>query len=121
MLKGYKVSRHLIQDRTERVEKIGKYVGFGTELFSVKDNRENCEFVVTTTGVLLVCRGNFIITMICPDFQRMASVHKMAGREMTSGMIEQVKKNEKKAKRLGFQNRIDKSLSYYFFARVRDV
>ena len=83
-------------------EKIGKYVGFGTELFSVKDNRENCEFVVTTTGVLLVCHGNFIITMICPDFQRMASVHKMAGREMTSKMIEQVKKNEKKAKRLGF-------------------
>ena len=41
MLKGYKVSKHLIQDRTERVEKIGKYVGFGTELFSVKDNREN--------------------------------------------------------------------------------
>lgn len=102
MLKGYKVSKHLIQDRTERVEKIGKYVGFGTELFSVHDNRENCEFVVTTTGVLLVCHGNFIITMICPDFQRMASVHKMAGREMTSGMIEQVKKNEKKAKRLGF-------------------
>lgn len=105
MLKGYKVSNHLIQDRTERVEKIGKYVGFGTELFSVKDNRENCKdckFVVTTTGVLLICRDNFIITMICPDFQRMASIHKMAAREMTRGMIEQVKKNEKKAKRLGF-------------------
>lgn len=102
MLKGYKVSKHLIQDRTERVEKIGKYVGFGTELFSVHDSKENCEYVVTTTGVLLVCRGNFIITMICPDFQRMASIHKMAGREMTGRMIEQVKKNEKKAKRFSF-------------------
>ena len=102
MLKGYKVSKHLIRDRTERVEKIGKYVGFGTELFSVSDSKENCEFVVTTTGGLLIYNGNFIITMICPDFQRMASVHKMAGREMTGGMIEQVKKNEKKAKRFNF-------------------
>lgn len=102
MLKGYQVSKHLIRDRAERVEKIGKYIGFGTELFSVRDSKENCEYVVTTTGILLVCRGNFIITMICPDFQRMASVHKMAGREMTGEMIRQTRKNEKKAKRFNF-------------------
>lgn len=102
MLRGYKVSRHLIDDRSERVEKIGKYVGFGTEIFSVPDPERKCTYVITSTGVLLICRGKFIITMICPKFDRMAAVYNLAGKKMSGVMIDQVFKNQRKAQKFNF-------------------
>lgn len=63
MLKGYKVSTHLINDRADRVMFISKAMGFGevSYHFKIKNRYE----ALTTTGVLLVLAADkqTIITM----------------------------------------------------------
>lgn len=65
MISGYKVSKHLIDDRMGRLEKIASTTGFGEIEYKLELKENDCIGAITSTGVFCVIdpTDSIIITM----------------------------------------------------------
>ena len=64
MIRGYSTSKHLLEERGDRLMKIATTVGFGEISYKKKMNN-GLHAVFTTTGIMMVTdpHDTFIITM----------------------------------------------------------
>ena len=77
MLKVKVVSKHMVEDRMDRVLAIAQYVGWGEIMIEVVDHNDvNRVLCFTTTGVMLVKgRGNGkLITAYVPTLDKVVAI-----------------------------------------------
>lgn len=95
MIAGYSTSRHLLEDRSERLIKIATTVGFG-EIFCKRPLKDGDGWAVfTTTGVMLVTDRNdsFIITMYLADIAKATAIF---DGEIPKNLLKVLRENKKK-------------------------
>lgn len=65
MLKGYKISKHVFEDREERIVKIGSTIGFGEIIKEAPYTKSNATILLTDTGVAYIVdkKSKFVITV----------------------------------------------------------
>ena len=94
MICGYSTSKHLIEERSDRLLKIATTVGFG-EISYKKKIEEGRHAVFTTTGVMMITdvHDSFIITMYFANLEKVAAIFKG---ETPKDLLMQIHKNMKK-------------------------
>lgn len=72
MIAGYATSRHLLEDRNDRLLHIATTTGFGEIMYKCPINNGEGWAVFTTTGVMMVTdiHDTFIITMYFADISK---------------------------------------------------
>ena len=91
-------TKHLTEDRMERIVFIATTIGFGdiVEEFYIEDNHGKHYEYVTSTGVIIV-KGLDKKTVVTMFIGRMAQVKRLYGdREIPRNLRAVVKRNEKK-------------------------
>ena len=75
------MTRHVTEDRLDRVMAIAQHVGWGTELVSVTDqNSPDHLLVLTSTGVLLVkSHKGHLITAYVPTVGKVRAIYTTMG------------------------------------------
>ena len=78
MIAGYSTSKHLLDDRFDRVMHIATTVGFGEIAYKKPLQKADGWAVLTTTGVLLVTdkHDSFIITMYLVTITQLLAIFK---------------------------------------------
>lgn len=76
MIAGYSTSKHLLDDRFDRVMHIATTVGFGEIAYKKPLQKADGWAVITTTGVLLVTdrHDSFIVTMYLVDMEQLVAI-----------------------------------------------
>lgn len=94
MICGYSTSKHLIEDRSDRLMKIATTVGFG-EISYKKRMNNGLHAVFTTTGIMMITdpHDTFIITMYFANIEKVAAIFKG---KTPKDLISQIHKNMKK-------------------------
>ena len=91
-------TKHLLEDRADRVVFIATTIGFGEilEEFYIEDNHGKHFAYVTSTGVIII-KGLDKKTVVTMYIGRMGQIKKLYGeRDIPSGLKVVVKRNEKK-------------------------
>lgn len=94
MIAGYSTSKHLLEDRIDRLMFIASTVGFG-EITYKRPMDNNCWAVFTSTGIMLVTDKNdsYIITMY---FANIEKVYALWNGKVPKDLKEIILKNKKK-------------------------
>lgn len=94
MICGYSTSKHLIEERSDRLLKIATTVGFG-EISYKKRLEDNRHAIFTTTGIMMITdvHDTFIITMYFANLEKVAAIFKG---ETPKDLLKQIHRNMKK-------------------------
>lgn len=88
-------SKHICNDRTERMMEIMLKIGLG-EIQYVFPNREKDSVrYVTSTGCLLVCQGNFVITAYLMSYKQASALFNKD--RIPQAIYAQIQKNHKRS------------------------
>lgn len=93
MLKNYTMSRHLIEDREERLVKIAMTIGFGEV---IKESTHNgATIFLTNTGIIYVVNKQLkiIITVYVATINEISAIY---NGKIPSCIFNKVKKNERR-------------------------
>ena len=95
MIAGYATSKHLLEDRSDRLISIATTVGFGKIIYKRKLEAESAWAVFTDTGVMLVTdtHDSFIITMYLVSIKQAFAIFHG---EIPVDLFEVIKRNQKK-------------------------
>lgn len=95
MIKGYKISNHVLNDREQRIIRIGTTIGFGKIVFSRKSEEGKVE-AITDTGILFILdeEAKMIITCYPINHRRLFSF--FYNKKVPAEIYKTVKENEKK-------------------------
>lgn len=76
-----KMSKHVINDRMDRLLYIAQYVGWGETLLEVNLEEKNHRYCLTSTGVIIVksCTEEFMITAFVGNIEKVAMMYHKAG------------------------------------------
>ena len=95
MIAGYATSKHLLEDRSDRLINIATTVGFGKITYKQKLEKGIGWAVFTDTGVMLVTdvHDSFIVTMYLVSIKQASAIFHG---EIPSDLFEVIKRNQKK-------------------------
>lgn len=95
MIAGYATSKHLLEDRSDRLISIATTVGFGEITYKRKLAKGIGWAVFTDTGVMLVTdiHDSFIVTMYLVSMKQASSIF---NGEIPVDLFEIIKRNQKK-------------------------
>ena len=95
MIAGYSTSKHLLEERSDRLMRIATTVGFGEIAYKKPLQKADGWAVLTTTGVLLVTdrHDSFIVTMYLISIEQLLAIFEG---EVPSELKKVVKENMKK-------------------------
>ena len=95
MIAGYATSKHLLEDRSDRLISIATTVGFGEIIHKRKLEAESAWAVFTDTGVMLVTdiHDSFIVTMYLVSIKQASAIFHG---EIPGDLFEVIKRNQKK-------------------------
>ena len=95
MIAGYSTSKHLLEERSDRLMRIATTVGFGEIAYKKPLQKADGWAVLTTTGVLLVTdrHDSFIVTMYLISNEQLLAIFEG---EVPSELKKVVKENMKK-------------------------
>lgn len=95
MIAGYATSRHLLEDRADRLINIATTVGFGEIIYKRKLEKGTGWAVFTDTGVMLVTdvHDSFIITMYLVSIKQASAIFQG---EIPVDLFDAIKRNQKK-------------------------
>ena len=99
------MTRHVAVDRLDRVLAIAQHIGWGTELVSIADPRdEGHMLVLTSTGVLLVkSYEGHLVTAFVPGIDKVRVIYAQLGYDhVPNGIYYRVQKSIKMMRKLGF-------------------
>lgn len=101
MLTGYTISRHLLEERSDRVAYIGMTMGFGEIQYKFHSANKLGKRIeaITTTGVIVVLSNDekAIITMFPATIDKAAAMFKDAGEDkIPYNLYCTIKKNQLK-------------------------
>lgn len=93
MLEGYTMSRHLKEDRVERLTTIATTIGFGEVIKETKHRTQTS--LLTNTGVIYIVdkKEKYIITVYVATLEELVAIYK--GKRVPQKLYNQVKKNTK--------------------------
>lgn len=76
MIAGYATSKHLLEDRADRLMSIATTVGFGEIIYKRKLEHKSAWAVFTNTGVMLITdiHDSFIVTMYLPAVKQVTAI-----------------------------------------------
>lgn len=76
-----KMSKHVINDRMDRLLYIAQYVGWGETLLEVYSEENNHRYCLTTTGVIIVKApvDEFMVTAFVGNIEKVAKLYHLAG------------------------------------------
>lgn len=95
MIAGYATSRHLLEDRADRLISIATTVGFGEITYKRKLTKGIGWAVFTDTGVMLVTdiHDSFIVTMYLVSIKQATAIFQG---EIPVDLFDAIKRNQKK-------------------------
>ena len=95
MIVGYSTSKHLVEDRMDRLISIANTVGFGEITYKRKLEKGTGWAVFTDTGVMLVTdvHDSFIITMYLVSIKQASAIFHG---EIPVDLFEVIKRNQKR-------------------------
>lgn len=88
-------SKHICNDRTERMMEIMLKIGLGEIQYAFPDNERKSTSYVTSTGCLLVCQGNFVITAYLMTYQQASALFNT--NRIPQALYGQIHKNYKRS------------------------
>lgn len=76
-----KMSKHVINDRMDRLLYIAQYVGWGETLLEVYSEENHHRYCLTTTGVIIVKApaDEFMVTAFVGNIEKVAKLYHLAG------------------------------------------
>ena len=99
MLTGYTISRHLLEERSDRVAAIGRTIGFGEieYKFQSANNHGDRIEAITSTGIIVVLAVNekLIITMYPATLDKVCALFKKKGENVPQNLKNTIKRNQK--------------------------
>ena len=101
MLTGYTISRHLLEERGDRIAYIGMTMGFGEIQYKFRSANKMGDRIeaITNTGVIVVLSVNekLIITMFPATIDKAAALFREAGEDkIPYSLYNTIKKNQLK-------------------------
>ena len=88
-------SRHVCNDRTERMMEIMLKIGLGTIEYAFPDDEKKSTSYVTSTGCLLVCQGKFVITAYLLTYRQANALFNKS--RIPQALYTQIQKNYKRS------------------------
>ena len=88
-------SKHICNDHVDRMMEIILKIGFGEIQYAFPDKEKQVTNYVTSTGCLLICQGNFVITAYLLSFQQASALFNKD--RIPQAIYNQIRKNYKRS------------------------
>ena len=92
-------SKHICNDHIDRMMEIILKIGFGEIQYAFPSEEKQITNYVTSTGCLLICQGNFVITAYLLSFQQASALFNKD--RIPQAIYNQIRKNYKRSTSIG--------------------